>query len=203
MVLHQRLSRASGVPPAHRYRLASRYRQTHLDPAAAAWATPGADLPVLDTAIGRVGMLLCEDVRFPEAAALLAVRRADLIAVPTQWDGSYGRPLHDAAGLFADQYPVNTMCLLYAVAKSTQGVHGRGQPDHFITSTSAKMILKPLTLEATRRSHEYSEHPHHRAGDPGDRGTGRFHHQTALNPLKTAKSNQLGPGLPKLSPAAR
>ncbi len=100
-------------------KLVGTYRQCHLDPALS-WATPGADLPVFDTAIGRIGMLLCEDVRFPEASGVLAVRRADLIAIPTSWDGSYGGPLQESEGLFAHGFPANTMCLWYAVAKTTQ-----------------------------------------------------------------------------------
>lgn len=99
--------------------LVGTYRQTHLD-AAYAWASPGGDLPVFDTAVGRIGMLLCEDVRFPEAGGVLAVRRADLIAIPTRWDGSYGGPLQESEGLFAQGFPVNTMCLWYAVAKTGQ-----------------------------------------------------------------------------------
>lgn len=95
------------------------YRQTHLDPTQA-WAEPGNDLPVFTTDIGRIGMLLNSDVRFPEASGVLANRRADIIAIPTRWDGSYGGPLHDAGGLFAEQYPANTMCLWYAVAKTSQ-----------------------------------------------------------------------------------
>ena len=96
------------------------YRQTHLDPAFADWATPGDDLPVFDTAIGRIGLLACEDARFPEASGILCVRRADLIAIPTSWDGSYGGVLHDSIGLFEDGYPANTMCLWYAIAKTAQ-----------------------------------------------------------------------------------
>lgn len=95
------------------------YRQTHLDPAMQ-WATAGSDLPVFDTAIGRIGMLSGEDVRFPEASGVLAVRRADLIAIPTRWQGTYGGWLHDAAGLFAHRYPTNTMAHWYAVAKTSQ-----------------------------------------------------------------------------------
>jgi len=96
------------------------YRQTHLDPWMAQWASAGAALSVFDTSIGRIGMLACEDVRFPEASAVLAIRRADIIAIPTRWDGSYGGPLHDAGGLFAHQYPENTMAQWYATAKLTQ-----------------------------------------------------------------------------------
>ncbi|ULE35336.1 nitrilase-related carbon-nitrogen hydrolase [Mycobacterium sp. IDR2000157661] len=100
-------------------RLAGTYRQCHLDPSYT-WATPGDDLPVFDTAIGRIGLLLCADVRFPEASGVLSVRRADLIAVPSHWDGSYGGPLRESEGLFAHGFPANTMCMWYAVAKTSQ-----------------------------------------------------------------------------------
>lgn len=95
------------------------YRQTHLDPVLD-WASEGSDLPVYDTDIGRIGMLLCEDVRFPEASGVLAVRRADLIAIPTNWTGGYGGPLTESKGLFAHGFPADTMCLWYAVAKTSQ-----------------------------------------------------------------------------------
>jgi predicted amidohydrolase len=95
------------------------YRQTHLDPAYS-WASAGDDLPVFDTSIGRVGLLLCEDVRFPEASGVLAVRRADVIAIPTRWDGRYGGALQESKGLFAHGFAPNTMCLWYAVAKTSQ-----------------------------------------------------------------------------------
>lgn len=95
------------------------YRQTHLDPSMT-WATAGDALPIFDTAIGRIGMLACEDVRFPEASGVLAMGRADLIAVPTRWRGDYGGRLQEAEGLFAHRTPANTMAHWYAVAKTTQ-----------------------------------------------------------------------------------
>jgi predicted amidohydrolase len=96
------------------------YRQTHLDPEFAAWCTAGDDLRVFETSIGRIGLLSCEDVRFPEASGVLAVRRTDLIAIPTRWMGEYGGNLHDAVGLFESKYPANTMCMWYAIAKTAQ-----------------------------------------------------------------------------------
>lgn len=95
------------------------YRQTHLDPSMD-WAAPGTELPVFDTAIGRIGLLACDDARFPEASGVLTIGRADLIAVPTRWHGTYGGWLHDAAGLFAHRYPANTMAHWYAIAKTSQ-----------------------------------------------------------------------------------
>lgn len=97
-----------------------RYRQTHLDPVMAEWASAGDDLAVFDTEIGRIGLLTCEDVRFPEASGVLAVRRADIIAIPTHWSGTYGGALQDAGGLFQEEYPANTMCNWYAIAKLAQ-----------------------------------------------------------------------------------
>jgi predicted amidohydrolase len=100
-------------------RLLGSYRQTHLDEGAD-WATAGDDLPVFDTAIGRIGILLSEDARFPEASGVLAVRRADLIALPSAWTGSYGGRLQESEGLFVHGYPENTMALWYAIAKTAQ-----------------------------------------------------------------------------------
>ena len=99
--------------------LAGTHRQCHLD-ASYGWATPGDELPVFETDIGRIGLLLCEDLRFPEASGVLSVRRADLIAAPTNWTGNYGGPLQESEGLFAHGFPANTMCLWYAAAKTSQ-----------------------------------------------------------------------------------
>jgi predicted amidohydrolase len=40
---------------------------------------------VIDTPLGRIGMLICYDLRFPEAARTLALRGADIIVLPTNW----------------------------------------------------------------------------------------------------------------------
>lgn len=48
-------------------------------------AVRGASLDVFETPAGRVGVIICYDLRFPEAARTLALRGADIIAVPTNW----------------------------------------------------------------------------------------------------------------------
>lgn len=40
---------------------------------------------ICDTALGRVGLMICYDLRFPELARLLAVNGAELIVVSAQW----------------------------------------------------------------------------------------------------------------------
>jgi predicted amidohydrolase len=53
----------------------------------------GAELPVIDLPFARIGILICYDVRFPEAARTLALRGADVILVPTNWpEGAESAP---------------------------------------------------------------------------------------------------------------
>ena len=101
-------------------KLIGQYRQTHLDENLSGLLKAGNALPVFDTDIGRIGLLLNEDVRFPEASGMLSVKRADIIAIPSNWSGQYGGLLQDAIGLFKHPYAVNTMIFWYAVAKTSQ-----------------------------------------------------------------------------------
>jgi len=96
------------------------YRQTHLDPVNAVFLSAGDDLPVFETSIGKIGLLLNDDFRFPEASGMLSLRRADIIAAPVSWSGQYGGRLQDAAGLFDHPYSANTMVFWYAAAKTAQ-----------------------------------------------------------------------------------
>jgi predicted amidohydrolase len=49
--------------------------------------TPGQDYPVFDTDFGRVGMMICWDVHFPEVARELSAAGAEVILVPI-WGGN-------------------------------------------------------------------------------------------------------------------
>lgn len=49
--------------------------------------TPGEQYPVFDTDFGRVGMMICWDVHFPEVARSLAGRGAEVILLPI-WGGN-------------------------------------------------------------------------------------------------------------------
>ena len=116
------------------------YRKTHLDAGEKDWAAAGDEFAVYDTAIGRIGLLLGGDARFPEASGVLSVKRADIIALPSSWRGQYGMWLQIAPDLFAERYPENTMALWYAIAKTAQahtiaanftGGDFRGSSGHF------------------------------------------------------------------------
>ncbi|HOU11797.1 MAG TPA: carbon-nitrogen hydrolase family protein [Anaerolineae bacterium] len=71
------------------------YRKAHLPLLGVdRFTTPGdSGFRVCETAIGRVGIIICYDLRFPEAARVLALVGADIIALPTNWpDGSQNAP---------------------------------------------------------------------------------------------------------------
>lgn len=62
------------------------YRKCHLWDREKLWFTPGADPPrVFETRHGRIGVLVCYDLEFPEMTRALALAGAELIAVPTNW----------------------------------------------------------------------------------------------------------------------
>ncbi len=62
------------------------YRKVHLWDKEKLLFTPGsAEPPVVDTAAGRIGVLICFDLEFPEFPRSLALRGAELIAAPTNW----------------------------------------------------------------------------------------------------------------------
>lgn len=61
------------------------------------FVVPGWDLPVFDTDLGRIGVLVCYDIRVPEAARVLALEGADIILLPTNWpEGAELSPAHVA-----------------------------------------------------------------------------------------------------------
>jgi predicted amidohydrolase len=59
-----------------------RYRKTHLM-GSEPLNTPGEEFPVFDTALGRIGMMICFDRQPPEVARILAVKGARLILNPS------------------------------------------------------------------------------------------------------------------------
>jgi 5-aminopentanamidase len=66
--------------------LVGTYRKTHLPYLGVdRFAAAGDELAVHDTPIGRIGIEICYDLRFPEATRTLALHGADLIAHPTNF----------------------------------------------------------------------------------------------------------------------
>lgn len=85
------------VPGKHDATL-HRYRKTHLPELGYdRWATPGDELSPMATPWGAIGILICFDLRPPEAARTLALKGTDLIVLPTNWP--------EGAEIAAEVYP--------------------------------------------------------------------------------------------------
>lgn len=62
--------------------LLGRYRKTHFWDREKLVYEPGRDLPVFETPVGTLGLLVCYDAWFPEAIRTLAMRGAEILCVP-------------------------------------------------------------------------------------------------------------------------
>ena len=88
--------------------LIGRYSKSH--PLPGEFYDPGGELPVFDTALGRMGVLICFDRQPPENARILALKGAQFIVVP-----AYGRvrePM-DEDVMMQSRAHENGVCILY------------------------------------------------------------------------------------------
>lgn len=74
-----------------------KYRKTHLWNREKLIFTPGTSYPVFETRIGRIGLLICWDIWFPEVTRILAAQGADIICSVNNWVWT-PPPLFDDAG---------------------------------------------------------------------------------------------------------
>jgi predicted amidohydrolase len=62
------------------------YRKTHLPFLGMdRFMEPGTDLPLFETRLGKLGLLICFDLRPPEATRSLALAGAEILLLPTNW----------------------------------------------------------------------------------------------------------------------
>jgi deaminated glutathione amidase len=87
-----------------------------------AHVAPGAEAQVLDTPVGRLGLSVCYDVRFPELYRRLSERGAQLLAVPSAFTAPTGRA-HWETLLRARA--IENLC--YVIAPAQSGFHPSGR----------------------------------------------------------------------------
>ncbi|WP_144875900.1 carbon-nitrogen hydrolase family protein [Microbacterium sp. 1.5R] len=66
--------------------IAAKYRKVHLGEDEREWATAGEDFVVAETPVGRIGLMIGNEIWLPEIARILTLRGAEIIAHPTDWD---------------------------------------------------------------------------------------------------------------------
>ena len=115
------------------------FRKVHLPRIEKLYFMPGSSLEPVDTPLGRLGILVCADNSFPEAARLLTLRGAELLIV------LYMSPVHRNGRLY------EAVCTtrayenqIFVVAASCAGEYGEGRfagnstivgPDGFVLSS--------------------------------------------------------------------
>ena len=65
------------------------YHKTHLFAPAEVWDTPGDEYPVFELDFGKIGIIVCWDVAFPEIGRIYALKGADLLVVCSNWEDPF------------------------------------------------------------------------------------------------------------------
>ncbi|MEX1072882.1 MAG: carbon-nitrogen hydrolase family protein [Chloroflexota bacterium] len=146
------------TPDGRRYT----YRKMHLPFLGVdRFATPGPEPPsVIEVGGLRIGVLICYDLRFPEAARLCALDGADLIALPTNWP--VGVDFHP--GIFAPARATENHCYLLACDRvgTERGTTfiGRsllidydGRQLAVASDTEEELLVGEIDPEAARQTH--------------------------------------------------
>ena len=160
------------------------YRKTHLPFLGVdRFVTPGGDPPfVVDLGAVRVGMLICYDLRFPEAARVCALEGADLIALPTNWP--VGVEFHP--DLFAPARAAENHCYLVAADRvgTERGVTfiGRSLAIDYdgkrlaeASGSAEEVLVVDIDPEAARATHVRRRPGEHEWDTIADRRPGLYH----------------------------
>jgi len=97
------------------------YRKSHLNSCEQLWATAGNDLPVFKTYLGNIAIALSDEVRIPEITDIYAIKRADIIIIPTDYcNNQYGGPVRTPKHLLVFDCSDQAMFIWYNMAKYSQ-----------------------------------------------------------------------------------
>ena len=167
------------LPDGRRYR----YRKMHLPFLGIdRFATPGPDAPAVIEVDGlRFGVLICYDLRFPEAARICALEGADLIALPTNWP--VGVQFHP--DLFAPARAAENHCYVLAADRvgTERGTTFMGRSVLFdpdgerlavASDTNEEIIYGDISPELARSTHVRRRPGEHEWDTIADRRPGLY-----------------------------
>lgn len=104
-----------GIPNRDEPNKNERYRES-------ATVAPGSQPAVVSTPIGRVGMAVCYDVRFPELFRVLETQGAEVLSLPSAFTAPTGRAHWE---LLLRARAVENLC--YVLAPAQSGIHPNGR----------------------------------------------------------------------------
>jgi predicted amidohydrolase len=149
-----------------------RYRKTHLWNAEKLLYEAGRDLPVFDTPLGRIGVLICYDAWFPETARTLALRGADLLCIPANAPDDWVPEAQRRGDLtMLNVHAIshaNANRLFVACANRVSGdylgrsciVDPTGGLLAFGSAVEAEIISAEIDVERSRQEKRLTEHSH-------------------------------------------
>jgi predicted amidohydrolase len=104
------------------------FRKLHLWDHEKLWFKPGDALPpVLETLFGRISVVICYDLEFPELVRSVALAGTELLLVPTNWPILTERPAGERPGEVTNAM-VAARINHIAIAAADRGGVERGQP---------------------------------------------------------------------------
>ncbi|WP_088035299.1 carbon-nitrogen hydrolase family protein [Evansella clarkii] len=68
------------------------YRKIHLTPLEKGYFTPGNEVVLIESSMGKLGLMICWDLAFPELARELACKGAHVVLAPSAWELPYNKP---------------------------------------------------------------------------------------------------------------
>ncbi len=146
------------------------------------FTTPGPEPPMVVEVEGlRIGILICYDLRFPEAARICALDGADLICLPTNWP--IGVAFHP--NLFAPARAAENHC--YVLAADRVGTErgttfmGRsvlvdpdGEPLAVASDTDEELLVGEVDVDRARQTHVRRRPGEHEWDTIADRRPGLY-----------------------------
>ncbi len=124
--------------------LAGRYSKTHTVPGGEIY-DPGHELKVFDTALGRMGILICFDRQPPENARILALRGAQFIVVPAY--GKTSTPMDEDILMRARAYE-NGLYVIYTSPRNAFVADPDGNIVSQVRSDNDELLFARVDLDA-------------------------------------------------------
>lgn len=91
----------------------SQYRKNNLWLSERSYITPGNDISVFETRLGKVGLIICWDLMFPEMFRAMVSEGVEMVICPSYWcleDAGRGQKLNQ----YAEVTLVNALCIARA-----------------------------------------------------------------------------------------
>jgi predicted amidohydrolase len=133
--------------------VAGRYRKTHLGPLEGRMGlSPGAELPVFDLEFGKVAIIVCMEIHYPEIPRAYALQGAELLLWPTS---GYGFNTELLEVLFRSRCIDNQMfgatanygCLPFVPGRPSGQTYLVGLDGRFLADTGHRPGLATATID--------------------------------------------------------